>query len=63
MINKLFGIEKSRHGAGLVSQISFQNPDFMKGLRVMFDVKPDEKIVEMFVTDDSIKVVFERVQE
>ena len=49
-----------KHTSGIVSQISFENKDFMAGLRLMFDAKEDEIIVAFEVTSEGIKTYFEK---
>lgn len=46
---------------GQISEIRWDNPDFMTGLRIMFDAKDSEVIVAIELTDGGIRAKFERV--
>ena len=52
-------VEKTNF-CGVVSQITWNNPDLMTGLRTMFGCKKDEVIVAIEVTDVGIRAKFER---
>lgn len=40
--------------SGTCSEISFHNPDFWKGLAVMFGIQPHEYLIGVTIKDNSI---------
>lgn len=44
---------------GVASRISFENEDFMAGLRQMFGAKDHEEIAAIEITEDGIQAFFE----
>lgn len=48
---------------GTVSQITWRNPNVLKGLRVMFAAADDEEIVAIELTDEGIKAKFNRLTQ
>ena len=49
-------VNPSRHemGSGATSTISFENPDFRKGLNVMFGITEKERIEQIEIHDEWI---------
>lgn len=46
--------------SGVMSQITFDNPDFMLGLRTMFHAKDNEQIVAIEIITGGIRAKFEK---
>ena len=46
-------------GSLVCSQISFENPDFTKGMNLAFGVRSDEKIQRLVIDNYGIRAYFE----
>lgn len=47
-------------GSGVVSQVSWENPNTISALRKMFAVSSDERIIGLEITEYGIKAYFKK---
>jgi hypothetical protein len=49
---------KKSPNSGLISSISFNNPDFWSGIKKMFDPSPHEFIMGVTITENGVSAKF-----
>ncbi len=59
-INISFRKDKTIKTSGVMSQLSFQNPDFLNALNRAFGVSGNEVISSISITEQGIKCFFDR---
>ena len=48
--------------SGVQCTVSWENPELLKALKLLFDTRPNEKIIGLKVTDSGISATFQTLK-